>query len=99
MAPCGWIHTDGGMPCPTCGVTTAATHLVHLQPWEALKTHPFGVALALGGLYLAVMALIALARKRSFVFFLSWLPLGKIFASGVLLLLLSWLYKFLAHPG
>ena len=36
------IRNLTGVPCPTCGVTTAACHLLHLQPWQALKTQPFG---------------------------------------------------------
>ena len=55
MEPCGWADS-GGIPCPTCGVTTAACHLVHLSPIKAVATHPFGAALAGFGIWLAGIA-------------------------------------------
>ena len=41
LAACSWPE-ELGMPCPTCGVTTAAAHLVHLSPWRAFVVQPFG---------------------------------------------------------
>ena len=60
-----------------------------------MVTQPFGVALALAGLVLAAAAAVCLFRRRSFLDFLSWLPYGTIIVSGVVLLLLSWWYKYL----
>ena len=93
MQPCGWALRDH-TPCPTCGVTTAACHLVHLQPWQALKAQPFGLALALFGLWLAGVGGYCLARGKSYFDYLMRLPQWRILTWGCLLLLASWLYKY-----
>lgn len=93
MEPCSWA--GGGLPCPTCGVTTAACHLVHLSPFKAVATQPFGAALAGFGLWLMVLAGISLGRRRSFVEKLARLPYATLLIWGLLLLAGSWLYKYL----
>ena len=94
MAPCSW-PSGGGVPCPTCGVTTAACHLVHLSPLKAVATHPFGAALAASGIWLMLAAGICLIRGTSFVDKLSRLPYATLLLSAGALLLGSWAYKFL----
>lgn len=94
MASCSWPELHG-IPCPTCGCTTAAAHLVHLSPWRALTEQPFGAAFALGGLWLAVIALHSLIRGRSFVERISLWPYARIFVGGAVLLFLAWGYKCL----
>lgn len=97
MAACGWPMTSG-VPCPTCGVTTAATWLVHLRPDKAIATHPFGALFAGFGLYLIGFALSSLLRRRPFIERLALLPYGTILVVGVALLLGSWWYKYLTMP-
>ena len=91
MAPCGWA-VSYGRPCPTCGVTTAASHLVRLQLFQAVKTQPFGAALGAFGLWLGGVAFWCMARRKSFLDFLLRLPQIRILIWGVVLLLLSWTY-------
>ncbi len=57
MPSCGF-PADYGIPCPTCGVTTAFAYSARLQILESLHTQLFGTflfwliqALALGSLY------------------------------------------------
>jgi hypothetical protein len=92
MAPCGWPERFG-MPCPTCGVTTAACHLVHLSPWRALVTQPFGAALAAVGLFVAATAAADLVRGHSFVARVFTVRLPRWIFGGLALLLLAWGYK------
>ncbi len=92
MEPCGWAR-QWDMPCPTCGVTTAATHLVHLQPVAAFAVQPFGASLALGGLWVAAVALWSLLRGESFLVRVASWPYGTILVITVLLLLGSWGYR------
>jgi Protein of unknown function (DUF2752) len=94
MEPCGWAQGPDGIPCPTCGVTTAACQLVHLHPIDAVVTQPFGAALALAGLALAGTAAFCLARQKSFLDLIAWLPYGTIAVGFTVLLLASWLYKY-----
>lgn len=93
MTPCGWAIQ--GYPCPTCGVTTAACHVVHGQLLRAVWANPFGAALAMAGLAAAVVALICLVRRRSFLDLIARLPYGTVVLGGILLLLASWLFKYL----
>jgi len=89
---CGWPLTMG-LPCPTCGCTTAACLLVHGQPWQALRTQPFGALLALSGLLLGVHAALCLWRRRSFVDLVVRLPRARILLLALAVLLASWAYK------
>ena len=94
MQPCGW-PASYGFPCPTCGVTTAASHLVHLEPIDAMIAQPFGAALALVGLLGAGYAAVCLLTGRSYMDRIVRLPYGTAFVVGLILLFASWLYKTL----
>jgi len=92
LPPCGMLETTG-LPCPTCGMTTAFSLAAHGRFVEALATQPFGFTMFLlvaggaGGLA------VALATRQSV------LPLvtpGRVVFGGLalmLLLLASWTYK------
>lgn len=94
LRPCGWPRTLG-IPCPTCGATTAACHLVHGQPLAALAAHPFGAAVAAFGLLLAAAAFWCLLARRSYLDLLAQLPRAKLLLGAIVLLAASWLWKYL----
>jgi hypothetical protein len=95
---CGWpLHY--GIPCPTCGCTTAACLLVHGRIVDAFVTQPFGAALAACGLLLGVHAMLCLLRGRSFADGLVRWPFWRIVGGGFLLLLLAWGYTWLKWGG
>ena len=94
MDPCGFAQMHGA-PCPTCGITTAACHVVHLQPLRAFYVQPFGAALALAGIALAGFALWTLVRGRQFLPALARLPYGTIALAALVLFLLAWGWKAL----
>lgn len=48
MPPCGFLIATG-LPCPTCGMTTAVTLAAHRHPVQAVLTQPFGALVAIGG--------------------------------------------------
>lgn len=91
--PCGW-PLQYGIPCPTCGCTTAACQLVHGQVIAAFTTQPFGATVAAVGLLLGVHATLCVLRGRSFVDLLVRLPFWRWVSGGVLLLLGSWAYTY-----
>lgn len=97
MQPCSWPEVYG-KPCPTCGVTTAATLLVHLRPIDAVATQPFGAFLAAIGLIVAGIAAWSLVRGESFVARIALLPYGTVLAVALGLLLASWGYVWLTWP-
>lgn len=92
MAACGW-PTAHGMPCPTCGCTTAASLVVHGSPVRAFVVQPFGALCAIAGLVLGAHALGCLLRGRSFVDLLVRLRLPRWIAFAALAMGLSWYYK------
>jgi hypothetical protein len=94
MDVCGW-PLQYGIPCPTCGCTTAACQLVHGRVLDAFVTQPFGASLAAFGLLLGVHATLCLLRRRSFVDILVRLPFWRLVGGGASLLLLAWGYKYL----
>ena len=94
MDPCGWSIVYG-IPCPTCGCTTAATQLLHGDVFGAFATQPFGAALALIGLLAGVHAWMCLLRTRSFVDVIVRLPFWRIVLSLFLLFWAAWGYKYL----
>ena len=89
MAPCAWPMRYG-IPCPTCGVTTSATHLLQLRPLTAFATQPFGALLTLLGLVYVVTAVRYVWRGESLVARVADWPLGRLSLGAVALLLLSW---------
>lgn len=101
LPPCGFYLTSG-LPCPTCGATTAFAWTIQGHPWMGLKTHPFGAVAAVAtvallaasaaGIVTAGVPAIRMSRRSS-----HWVVLGFM---G--LLVGSWIYKLLlaliAHP-
>ena len=94
MDPCSWPVVYG-IPCPTCGCTTAACQLVHGHVLRAFVTQPFGAVAAVVGVLLGAHALWCLLRRRSFVDLLVRVPFWRLVAGAVALLLLAWGYKYL----
>ena len=98
MQPCGWPMVYG-IPCPTCGCTTAAANIVHGHLLTGFVVQPFGAVVCLALLVAAAFCLWALVRGRSVMDVLAQLPLGRLMLGGGLLLLLSWLYKYLTFTA
>lgn len=94
MEPCGWPRAYG-IPCPTCGCTTAACHLVHGHVPQAFATQPFGALLMFALLLTGAHALYCLVARRSFVDILVRLPFWSIAFGTIATMLLAWLYKYL----
>jgi hypothetical protein len=46
LPPCGFLQ-DHGVPCISCGMTTAFAAMAHLQPGLAVRSNPFGAVLFL----------------------------------------------------
>lgn len=95
---CSWPVVYG-IPCPTCGCTTAACLLVHGRIVQAFVTQPFGAAFAALGILVGVHAILCLLRGRSFADVLVRWPFWRIVGGGFLLLLASWLYTWLTWPA
>lgn len=92
LPECGFVIATG-LPCATCGCTTAFAHAADGSFLTSLITQPFGAMLALA---LAMMVLIA---GWSALSGMSMVPLGRMMAtkgfvlSWIVLLLGAWAYK------
>ena len=94
----GWPRSYG-IPCPTCGCTTAACLLVHGRVLDAFVTQPFGAAFAAVGTLVGVHATLCLLRGRSFADVIVRWPFWRIVLGGFVLLLLSWGYTWFPWKG
>lgn len=93
-APCGMLVMTG-LPCPTCGMTTAFAYTVRGRWLRAAYVQPAGFVLALGTIGLASVCLWTLVRgrwPRSRLWMINphWFFLGFL-----VLLLASWGFKIL----
>ena len=92
LPECGFVQATG-LPCATCGCTTAFAHAADGSLLSALVTQPFGALLAL------TLAMLALIAAWSALSGMSLIPLGpavmnRRFALAWLVLLLGrWAYK------
>ncbi len=98
LDPCGWpLHY--GIPCPTCGCTTAACLVVHGRLFAAVTTQPFGALVALFGLAVGVHAIACLVRGRSFADLLVRLPFWRLVLAFVVLFFAGWGWTCLTWEG
>ena len=94
MSACSF-PTNYGIPCPTCGCTTAACLVVHGQWILGFVTQPFGAAVAIVGFLLGLHGLYCLLFRRSFADLLVRVKFAPILFGGLLLMLAAWYYKYL----
>jgi len=92
--PCGMLQWTG-LPCPTCGMTTAFAHTVRGQWLRAFWAQPAGFVFALGTIVLAGVSGLALVRGRWPQVPYRWLSPNLLFGVLLALLLGGWVFKLL----
>ena len=75
LPPCGMILTSG-LPCPSCGMTTSFSLMMHGRPIDAFIAQPAGAAVCLGAMIGVVLAVHAAATGR--VIQVDWDRLGPV---------------------
>ena len=92
IEPCGLLMA-AGIPCPTCGMTTAFAHAVRGQLLHALRAQPMGCLLAIMTMAAAVLAARTMVTGRSWT--LNWyrIPPMTLVICFAGLLLGAWGYK------
>ncbi len=94
LPPCGFKITTG-LPCATCGMTTAFSHTANCDLIKAFTVQPTGTVLALFTAVVAIFAALAV------VFGFSLAPLGyfvsqpRTVIAFAALLLAGWAYTLL----
>lgn len=95
LAPCSFVLTSG-LPCPTCGMTTAFAWVMHGHPLTALIVQPAGAIFCLATIGLLFFSLYV-ACFGSLVS-VNWSRIGpvKLMLAVGLLILGGWAFK-IAH--
>jgi hypothetical protein len=94
LPPCG-LYLWTGIPCPTCGCTTAVTWLAHGHVIKAVAVQPFGAVVGLLGIAGVVLGGIGLVSGRWLwpqPFWVLW-HWRTIIIVGGLLVGGAWIYK------
>lgn len=94
LPPCGF-YTVTGVPCPTCGYTTAVSHVAHGQWIAALLAQPAGASLGFLAVAASLLGVMGLVTGRWFgpsAFFLGW-NLRRLLIAAILVVLAGWGYK------
>ncbi len=87
LEPCVFLKQTG-LPCPTCGMTTSFSHLMHGHWRWAWQAHPFGTILAVAG-WLFTAGLLAAAVLGKGPYLNGWVLLGTGLV-GFALLIAAW---------
>jgi hypothetical protein len=58
LPPCGFAVMTG-LPCPTCGMTTAFVYVMHGQLWRAMQSQLAGFCLAIATVAVGIIATLA----------------------------------------
>lgn len=97
---CGFKLTTG-LPCVTCGMTTAFTYAAEGDLISAIRVQPAGAVLAVATAILSIISGIAMLTSMPLA------PLGRavwrprVIIIGIVLLLMAWIYTtaFTLHTG
>lgn len=93
FAPCLWV-TEAGIPCPTCGMTTAVSFATHGHFLASVKSQPMGFLIAVfAAMSVWACGYVALTGSPLLLF------LGKLWRPWLIwgiggAALASWLYKY-----
>ena len=96
MPPCG-MYAMTGIPCPTCGCTTAVSYIAHGNLAMAFYTQPFGAIVGLLAILIGTLSLVGLVSGRWIgpsMFTLNWYW-RSIFTASAVVLGAAWIYKIL----
>jgi hypothetical protein len=96
LPPCSFLVLFG-VPCPTCGMTTAWAHLMHGEMIRAFQANISGVLLAVLSIAAAPWLMISAAWGR----WLIWRPNGSVvgYVSGAIIAiaLVQWGFRLLGN--
>ncbi len=82
-----------GLPCPTCGMTTAFANTVRGRFWAAFLAQPTGLILCLATTGACGAALFALWRGRWPTLRIKYLSPDRLFLALLVLLIAGWAFK------
>lgn len=92
LYPCNF-HSQTGLPCPFCGMTTAFTHMAHGNVRQALMTQPLGALGFVVVLFLTPVAVGAAITGRNAIGAAMKMPWGKLTWMFALIVVGAWIFK------
>lgn len=98
LPPCTW-PTALGLPCPSCGMTTAFAHAARADLLSSFVAHPVGALLAVATAAVVVMGFFAAVSGTRVFSMLPPLSSTRVLTLAVILLGVSWGYKILDFNG
>jgi hypothetical protein len=90
LQPCTFRTVTGGMPCPSCGMTTSFSLLLHGDPIGSLRANWVGTLLAIYGLVFVPWSLLSIICKRPLFLVSLDRALAWSVISFLVLMLLRW---------
>lgn len=92
LRPCGFLVTTG-LPCPTCGMTTAFANAARGHLLQAVWAQPMGAMLAILTAVLACVAVVVMITGRRLE--INWYRINpmRVLVAGIVLFLGSWVFK------
>ena len=98
LAPCT-LYAGTGIPCATCGMTTAISHAAHGNLAAAFYIQPAGALLAIALAAVAVVAGWALASGMDLAALATQLARVRVVVAIVAVILLAWIYTTVTSLG
>ena len=92
LPPCGFLVITG-YPCPSCGLTTSISLLLHGQIFDAFRVQPFGVILFVSLFIIAGLSITALLIKIPFSVILNSNNLERVQLFLLTSMIIAWIYK------
>lgn len=92
LPPCGWV-TGFGIPCPTCGMTTAFASAADGDLLTSLRTQPMGCLLALATAAATIVSAYVMATGSAVGGHLLRLVTPRVGWGIAALVLAAWIYK------
>lgn len=92
MPPCTFYTITGGIPCPSCGMTTSFALLVRGDLWNSLRANAVGTLLALLGAVLIPWNIACALRGRTYFIASIEQALLRIVIAFVVLMLVRWAF-------
>lgn len=79
LPPCGFLVMSG-LPCPTCGMTTSFSWMMHGHPLRSLASQPLGALLCLGTMATVIVGMwMAATGRRLMIDWVRFSPAGLMF--------------------
>lgn len=92
LPPCGLLVVTG-VPCPSCGMTTAFAHAARLEVLAAARAQPVGLLFALATAALAIAGPVAVARGTPLLTLAARRLPDRVGLQLIGLILAGWAYK------